>query len=375
MKYISYYDIEKYAYENRKYTLSAKNKIDYIVEAINKTGKKVDMISVAGTQGKKCYKGRKDELSFGTLKCFPTISAANSVLRIFNIYLMRIFLFFYLLKHAKKDENILVYHSVGYGNAIAWAKKIKRFKIILEVEEVYQDVKSLGKKFDKREYRDFGIADKYIFPTELLNEKINKENKPYCVVHGTYKVEEERKETFDDNKIHVVYAGTFDPRKGGVTAAVSAAEFLSENYHIHILGFGSEKEKDAIKKKIEEINKISKADVTFDGLLAGEEYIRFIQKCQIGLSTQNPDADFNATSYPSKILSYMSNGLRVVSIKIPAIESSAVDKELYYYENQTPEEIAKAIMSVDLNDDYDGRKIIEKLDEKFRLDIEKVIKE
>lgn len=368
MKYISYYDIEKYACENRKYTLSAKNKIDYIVEAINKTGKRVDMISVAGTQDKKCYKGRKDELSFGTLKCFPTISAANSVLRIFNIFLMQIFLFFYLLKHAKKDENILVYHSVGYGNAIAWAKKIKRFKIILEVEEVYQDVKSLGKKFDKREYRDFGIADKYIFPTELLNEKINKENKPYCVIHGTYKVEEDRKEAFDDNKIHVVYAGTFDPRKGGVTAA-AAAEFLPENYHIHILGFGSEKEKNEIKKKIKETNKFSKAEVTFDGLLAGEEYIRFIQKCQIGLSTQNPNADFNATSYPSKILSYMSNGLRVVSIKIPAIESSAVGKDLYYYEKQTPEEIAKAIMSVDLNDSYDGRKIIMELDKKFTLDI------
>ena len=50
--------------------------------------------------------------------------------------------------------------------------------------------------------------------------------------------------------------------------------------------------------------------------------LKFIQKCQIGLCTQNIDAAFNTTSFPSKILSYMSNGLEVVGVNIAAIKNS-----------------------------------------------------
>ena len=375
MKYIAYYDIKKYASENRKYVLAAVNKMQYICNALHSVGENVDIISVSGTKNKKFCRGRVDKLDFGSLKCFPSFPNLNALFRRIDSIFIRICLFGYLLKNAKKNENVIVYHGVDYGNAIAWAKKIKGFKVILEVEEIYQNVKSLGTRKNKREYRDFEIADKYIFPTELLNKKLNHKNKPYCVIHGTYQVEPDRGESFNDGKIHVVYAGTFDKTKGGALAAIEAVQFLNENYHLHMLGFGSEKDKKEVKNKKEEIKKKTNARVTFDGLLAGEEYIRFIQKCHIGLSTQNPKGNFNNTSYPSKILSYMANGLRVVSVKIPVVETSAVGNYLYYYENQTPEEIAKAIMSIDLNDSYDGRKIIEKLDEKFKRDIERLIKE
>jgi len=70
----------------------------------------------------------------------------------------------------------------------------------------------------------------------------------------------------------------------------------------------------------------------------------------------------------------MANGLRVVSIKIPAIQTSDIGNKLYYYEKQTAEEIAKTIMDIDLNDDYDGRKIVGSLDEKFSAEINELLK-
>ena len=39
-----------------------------------------------------------------------------------------------------------------------------------------------------------------------------------------------------------VYAGTYDPRKGGVLAAVAAGQYLDDKYHIHIIGFGDEQD-------------------------------------------------------------------------------------------------------------------------------------
>lgn len=138
------------------------------------------------------------------------------------------------------------------------------------------------------------------------------------------------------------------------------------------MGFGSDEDVRKMKDLIAEISNRSDAKVTYDGLLSGEDYIRFIQSCDIGLSTQNPDAAFNATSFPSKILSYMANGLRVVSIRIPAIERSAVGRYMYYYDAQTPKEIAKAIMAVDTTDGYDGRKTISQLNTEFCHDVAKL---
>lgn len=105
--------------------------------------------------------------------------------------------------------------------------------------------------------------------------------------------------------------------------------------------------------------------MTYDGLLSGEDYIQFIQSCDIGLSTQNPNAEFNDTSFPSKILSYMANGLKVVSIKILALKRSAISDLLCYYEENTSEAIAKAVNDVDFNDGYDSRKRIKELDMNF----------
>ena len=148
---------------------------------------------------------------------------------------------------------------------------------------------------------------------------------------------------------------------------------MPSNYHIHILGFGSNEEVEKIKKIIKETEKKSKAKVTYDGLLKGEEYINFIQNCQIGLSTQNPDAQFNATSFPSKILSYMANGLRVVSIRIRVVEKSDIGNFIYYYDEQTPQNIANAIKNVNFDDNYDSRKLILKLDEQFLKDIKSIL--
>lgn len=128
-----------------------------------------------------------------------------------------------------------------------------------------------------------------------------------------------------------------------------------------------------VKDRIADIPSRTKAKMSYDGLLSGEEYIRFIQSCDIVLSTQNPDAAFNATSFPSKILSYMANGLRVVSIRIPAIEQSAVGDALFYYDRQTPEEIAKAILAVNLTADDDPRKTISVLSDRFEREIRKLL--
>ena len=369
IKYIAFYDTLKNSDEKRNSSLAAINKIDYICSALNKAGFKVLIVSPSRTEKNHFFLGKKIELKRGVdLKLFPTLPWGSKIQKFLSLVFGDFMLLTYLVLNIQKNETIIVYHSLGLRQVVNFAKKIKKFKMILEVEEIYQDVVKCSNRTKGSEYKVIKSADKYIFPTELLNQKINENNRPYIIIHGTYQVEEDRKEKFDDKKIHVIYAGTFESRKGGA----AAAEFLSEKYHVHIIGFGSKKQVEDIEKIVGRVSEKSKATVTYDGLLKGEEYIKFLQKCHIGLSTQDPEADYNNTSFPSKILSYMANGLRVVTVRIKAIESSAIGEEVYYYDRQDPQEIAKAIMSINLNDEYDSRRIIKELDKRFRTDIEKL---
>lgn len=372
IKYYCYYDSEKKVVD-RSYCLAATNKIDYITQVLNCSAH-VDLISLAGGLNKSSYfnylSGSTTQLDkFKTLKLFPSINSKFMVFRVLGRNFTKILLIYHLVFCCKRGESIIVYHSLGYANIFFILKKIKKIRLILEVEELYADVTGKAKDREK-EIRLFDVADAFIFSTELLAESINITHKPYAVVYGTYKTQYDRNFRFDNDLTHVVYAGTLDPRKGGSAAAAAAAMYLDSSFHIHILGFGSIEEIENIKDQIKSIQEKSPCLITFDGLLSGERFIEFIQACDIGLSTQNPDAAFNATSFPSKILTYLSNGLKVVSIRIPAIEKSSIGRLVHYYDEQTPKNIADSIVLASKKESFDSRKKINELNEDFKQSLQ-----
>ena len=372
--YLGYYTCPEIYSEKRYNSPAAVNKMNYISYAINSIGYKVRIVSNSGTTLDKTFPGRIICLNEKLNVCFfKTVGGKSLFKRALNLIqkTCRIIKFF---SGVSKDSVVVVYYSIGYMNVIFLLKKIIKFHMILEVEEIYSDVLQ-NERMKKSELRLFKEADAFIFSTQLLDTAINQEKKPSVVINGTYQVEENRKgKIFNDDKIHVVYAGTLDPRKGGA-AAVAAAKFLPENYHIHILGFGTNEQIENIKSIIEQNSDKKTAEVSYDGLLSGEEYIRFLRSCDIGLSTQNPDATFNGTSFPSKILSYMANGLRVVSIDIESVRESEVGDLITYYDEQLPENIAKAIESVDMSFPYDSRQRLMELNQKFQKEMGKLIED
>lgn len=349
----------------------------YTAEALSKQNIFVELISPAQSSSANALKQetvQKNNIKITYIKASRHVKKFNLLARFLERKKHKKRIISKLQSVINDGDVLLVYHSLYLMDVVKQIKKERNIKLVLQVCEIYSDV--LENKYTKYlEMRYFKQADAYVFPTKLLDNIVNVHKKPSVIVHGTYYVEKECGQPFNDGRVHVVYAGTFDPRKGGVQAAAAAAEFLTGKYHVHILGFGSEVDKQNLLKTIADVSKKSECTITYDGLKSGEEYIKFIQSCNIGLSTQNPDAAFIATSFPSKILSYMANGLRVVSIRIPAIEQSAVGDYMYYYDRQTPEDIARAIMQVDLNDGYDERSVIKKLNVEFLRNIKQLIDE
>ncbi len=382
--YIAFYS-DPNGNSKRKSAPSADTKMDYIIHAMKKIGYTVKVISMCTVDDRnvwfKKHEGYVTKKDGVEILFYPCISSQFRIVRILGRTVSQ----FYIYKDMKKrvvhsNDIVIMYHSLGLYKIINYLSKYRK-RIILEIEEIYSDVLTKRReRILKKELSMFSRADAYILSTALLREKLDFKDKKNIVCNGTYMVESDRQcktdtanlQKNEEREIHCVYAGTFEPRKG-VMAAANAAKFLPANYHIHILGFGNDTEVDNVRNLVDKLTKECECKISYGGCLTGEDYIRFIQSCDVGLSTQNPDAAFNATSFPSKILSYLANGLRVVSIRIPAIEHSVVGDKLFYYDNQTAEEIAEAIMRVDVNEEFNSRQMIKQLAVEFETELAKML--
>ncbi|KAF2785082.1 hypothetical protein SV13_01660 [Clostridium perfringens] len=375
VKYIGFYELMDEQYK-RNSCISATNKMNYIIKAINKTGRKVKVISPAWFIEKADRYAKEKEFTIdenNSLVLAPSFSTNNKITMKLKSWFSQLWLLKYLLINVKRGEKIIAYHSLALMWPIYFAKIIKGFELIYEVEEIYTDVINKCKFQKKVELKIISIADKYIFSTELLNNKVNINNKENIILYGIYETQEITKESFNDNKIHIVYAGTFDIRKGGVKLAIESSKYLDEKYHIHILGFGTEKDKKYVKSLIRNISSKTRCKITYEGLYKGNKFNDFIQKCNIGLSTQNSNAEFNDTSFPSKILTYLCNGLNVVSVKIKVLEKSKINDLLFYYENNDPREIANCIENVNCHSKYGIFNKINNLNDDFILNLKNVL--
>lgn len=368
-----HYDIPS-AGEERVCHPAAYTKANYLFHCFSRLGYSLHILSAAQTRGVKSVGKRVVQLDkTSVLELLPSGGRGNHVKNGVNRALFRLGLFVRLMRLVKSGDTLWAYHSLGLMTVLEWLKRCKDFRLILEMEEIYGDVEG-NNRISHREKRFARIADAYLFPTEKLNRLINPMEKPYAITHGTYCVAPSpTSASQDDGKIHVVYAGTMDPRKGGAFAAIDAAKYLPNHYHIHILGTGNADEVTAMERHIREIAETCSCSLTYDGVFHDKKYTDFLHGCHIGLSTQDPGAAFNETSFPSKILSYMACGLRVVSARIPAVEQSDVGQYLYYYREHTPEAIAAAIRCVDLSDGYNGKELLNRLDVGFLNDLRSLL--
>lgn len=368
--YLGYYDTLN---GGTDVVLSATNKMDYIIDSLVEIGLRVDIVSPSILKKRSWERGSYKRIGENVfLKKFSSFFAGTRFGCVLTRRIVYKELEKYLNKELRTGDTLLVYHSLGYLKLPQKLKRKKNIKLIYEVEEIYSDVGNT-KITREEELLAFKEADAFLVPAKSLNNTVNENGKPTVFIHGVYKVEKKCAEKFDDGRIHCVYAGTFDKTKGGALAAIQAAEFLNEKYCLHILGFGGEQDICLVRSEIEKIKTISKCDIVYHGLLKGEEYTAFLQKCHIGLSTQAPSGIYNETSFPSKILSYLSNGLLVVTVNIPVVKESSIGNIVYYYEEQTAKSIASAIMQAANNVQDNARNVLDALDDKFKADLQELI--
>jgi len=285
LKLISFYDVIKYKNEERVFSPATVAVIDYLSSSLKVLGEEVEIISAAETKKENAKFQLRSEYIEGGIKLTQCASKGyrNRMFRGLSKMKSRLWLVKYLLKNTQNGELVFVCHSPVLFEPLLLFKVLSRkhIKVLYFASEIYQEVIPLNFLKRKMEWVLFEKADKLLVSTQLLNYKINLKNKPHLFLHGTYTPTKEYIEKFNDEYIHIVYAGIINSSKGSRTA-VEISKYLPSNYWIHILGFGKNEDVENLKNEINNIDKKDKCRISYEGILSGEEYNRFLQKCEIG---------------------------------------------------------------------------------------------
>lgn len=375
IKYIGYYDVPD---SDSEIYLAGVDKMNYIIASLEKNGFSVDVFSPVISQLKKFghKKAQKKAIhSNSLLLTGPSITGIPRYLRKINYLYGQFWLFITLLCVLKRGEKIIVYHSVISIPFLWLLRVIKRIKIILELEEVFHFLNSSNRFKGKMESAFISKADGYILSNYYIKTKINFGIKDLCVVHGNYsRCKLIKNESLYADKINVVFAGMIEHIRNGAFNSVEVSRYLNSDYVIHILGYSDNAE--IIDELFEQITKINLelgyTACIYHGRMQGEEYDAFLNSCQIALNPQNI-SDFMDYAFPSKILSYLTHNLRVVSTKLNSLLNSDVSDHIIFSETDLPQDFANLILKIDTSIKCDNIEYIEDLDTKFQLSLRKLL--
>lgn len=377
IKYVGFYDLPN-SKNARVCNLAATNKMNYICSVLNRLGHQVEIVSpswMTDTSEKGFEKGKKIALddNLFLISC-PSWKTKYKFTRNIKIFFSLVWLFCYLIFNVKKDEKVFAYHVQWISIPLRLAKYIKKFSLILEVEEIYGEVWKESKKLQGMEEKLIKKADKYIFVSEILKEKVNSKGKDSVVLYGSYVLPEiKRRIKFNENEISLVYAGSIDSIKGGAYKAVEAMLYLPKGYKLHIIGHGSEDQLSYLSNLIKQVNAYRKNEVcVYDGTLVNEEYTRYLLNCDIALNPQN-EGIYMSTAFPSKVISYLSHDLYVISTEIESVKKSSISKNITFLKDNNPQSIAKAILNADLSSVLNNNKLIKKLDDDFLIGMKRLL--
>ncbi len=377
IKYIGFYDLPE-AKGSRVSTLAAINKMDYIADVINQAGYDVHIVSPSWSEqivsNPTLQKG-------GTIQSHPhkkitfcpTFCTGNKITRALKIMFTLTWLFFWLVKNVKQHEKIMVYHVQWLSLPIRLAKVLKRFNLILEVEEFYGEVWKNKSILNKWEQKLIKSADSYIAVSDVLAEILGQRVK--AIVYGNYSLPlvNYSKPFLGNDKINVVYAGSIDETKGGAFKAVECAALLPDNYLIHITGSGNIKSERKLVELIEKTNKeLSRVACVYHGVINENVFADFLLSCQIALNPQFSGEKFRYL-FPSKIIKYMACNLRIVSTAIESIHKSNLSHLITFSEDDQPSSFAKAVMSIDFQGTYSSDSEIQKLNNHFIINLKKIL--
>lgn len=355
--------------------IPAKLKMRYVADKVLAAGKKLTVFSLANRSSKGIYFTKKHKATNGiNIRYSAGFSQKGKIGKTLNSFIKKLEFVYYIIFKVKKQDTIILYHSVAYTKTLSFLKKFFNRKTVLEVEELYGfSAQGDDQKCLKTEFKSIKKMDYFILINDYMQSELGISADKYVSCYGVVSIPERKVNRKQDGKIHVVYAGTIEGRKMGAYTAAEVSQYLPSEYFVHILGFGKKENIDLLCKKIDEINSKRKEPVIkYEGFKQGSELDDFLHTCHIGLSPYVMRETFSNNSFPSKIFSYMCHDLTVVRGYAKAYENMDISKNWSVYYDQSPECIASAVRNAVITEQGAAKETLMKYDVKLINFIKKV---
>jgi len=161
------------------------------------------------------------------------------------------------------------------------------------------------------------------------------------LVPGFVVPQERTRQSIPEKEVHFLYSGTFDTARG-VDLLLAAIPLLPESgWVIEITGRGPKAEE--VRRFADSFHKSGK--VRFHGALPQSDYEELLGHCHVGLNCQRASDPVSGVTFPSKVFSYLSAGLVVLSSKASSVDSIC-GRACLYFDEETPESLAEAMLRI-----------------------------
>ncbi|MDB2504012.1 hypothetical protein N9X43_05195 [Gammaproteobacteria bacterium] len=241
-----------------------------------------------------------------------------------------------LNKRPIRPNLVVLYHSLIWIFLIP-ILKVFNFKVVLQVNEVFYNAGTHTKWWHKPIERTlFKFCDAFIISSEIIVPFVRESGSLGEIlgeIPGPLIQPFLAKSASTGENVKMVYAGVVDQVKntGAFITLELSKKLDDEKFEIDIYGYGDESAIKYLNSEIEKNSKTSKTKVNFKGSIPPEKLSKCLIDYDVGLAIQGVSDSFGASSFPSKILHYISAGLDVVATGTPAVNCWKSRGMIYVY--------------------------------------------
>jgi glycosyltransferase involved in cell wall biosynthesis len=162
-----------------------------------------------------------------------------------------------------------------------------------------------------------------------------------------------------NGKYDVLYSGNFSKWKGidNLLMAISHLK-LGKYKNISVVLIGVDQNS---KKSYEDKSKLLgiEKNVTLINRIKHKEIYHYISESKIGVVPTSTEGDGLLYTSPLKLYEYLGSGMKVVSTRLPSIESNIPEDLIYYSKPDDSESLADSIIEALEDRNFDSRKVKE----------------
>lgn len=266
--------------------------------------------------------------------------------------------FINILKWSRGKKNKLIVFDAAFVSIIPFIflanifSKTKTIAIFSDIYNYMYDVDAkntnynlLGKISRHMMKHYYKKTYGYVFLSEQMNNLINKNNKPYCVIEGVASTKF-LNQKFDINKTNkkiLFYAGALRKEYGLEILLNGFIKYKDKNTELWICGAGN---------YLDTIKELSKKDkrIKYKGVVSNLEVIKMEHQATLLINPRPSNLEFTQYSFPSKLMEYMSSGNCVLTTKLPTIPNDYYEY-LFFIEDESSDGIKDALNNVLKKDD------------------------